>query len=140
MKILAIDFGSKRIGLAISDETETLAREYGIFSPKEFWGKLHDLIVGEEVSTILIGLPLNMSGEETAKTKEVKAFAKQVKSKIEIPVELVDERLSSQMAETISGSSQNLDSLAAQIFLQNYLDKIKNDKLQNPNDQSNPKS
>ena len=49
MKILAIDFGTKRIGLAISDETQTLAREYGIFSPKEFWEKLVGLITDEEI-------------------------------------------------------------------------------------------
>jgi putative holliday junction resolvase len=126
VKILAIDFGTKRIGLALSEETQTLAREFGILSPKEFWRKLAGILAEEEVERILIGLPLNMSGEETGKTKEAKAFAKQVESKVDIPVELVDERLSSQMAQTISGSSQNIDSLAAQIFLQNYLDKNKN--------------
>lgn len=126
MKILAIDFGTKRIGLAISDETETLARELDILSPKEFWANLSSLIAANEIEKILIGLPLNMSGQSSAKTNEAKQFAKNVESKIDIPVEMVDERLSSQMAESISGSSQNLDSLAAQIFLQNYLDKNKN--------------
>ena len=125
MKILAIDFGTKRIGLAISDETQTLAREYGIFSPKEFWEKLVGLITDEEIEKIIIGLPLNMSGEETPKTREAKKFSREVESKSEVSVELVDERLSSQMAQTISGSSENLDSLAAQIFLQNYLDSKK---------------
>lgn len=125
MKILAIDFGTKRIGLAISDETETLARELDILSPKEFWQKLAGILSDNEIGKIIIGLPLNMSGEPTQKTSEVKQFAKQVESKTDIQVELADERLSSQMAESISGSSQNLDSLAAQIFLQNYLDKMK---------------
>ena len=122
MKILAIDFGTKRIGLAVSDETQTLARELDIFSPKEFWQKLAGVLVEEQVEKILIGLPLNMSGQPTQKTSEAKQFAKQVESEVEVSVELVDERLSSQMAESISGSSKNLDSLAAQIFLQNYLD------------------
>ncbi len=124
-KILAIDYGTKRIGLALSEETHTLAKEFGILSPKEFWEKLESIIEEQEVARIVIGLPINMSGEYTQKTNEVKKFADQITEKFEIEVELVDERLSSQMAETISGSSKNIDSLAAQIFLQNYLDKNK---------------
>lgn len=136
MKILAIDFGTKRIGLAISDETETLARELDILSPKEFWQKLAGIIKDNEVEKIIIGLPLNMSGEPTQKTSQAKQFAKQVEDKANVTVELTDERLSSQMAESISGSSQNLDSLAAQIFLQNHLDKMKCVEPDLPNNNS----
>ncbi len=126
MKIAAIDYGTKRIGVALSDETQTLAKEYGIFSPKEFWQVFPRLLEAEEVATVIVGLPLNMSGQETEKTVEAKEFARQIEERQGVSVELVDERLSSQMAQTISGSTTHIDSLAAQLFLQNYLDKNKN--------------
>lgn len=126
MKILGIDYGEKRIGLAISDESQTLARELTILSPKEFWEQVNKLISDQQISLIVLGWPLNMSGGETKKTKEVESFKLKVESKTGLPVETIDERLTSQMAESISGQKTNLDSLAAQILLQNYLDKNKN--------------
>ena len=125
MKILGIDYGEKRIGLAISDETETLARELDILSPKEFWGQLDQLISNQQISKIVLGWPLNMDGQKTRKTEEVESFKLKVERETGLPVEIIDERLSSQMAEHISGSKKNLDSLAAQILLQNWLDKNK---------------
>ncbi len=143
-KILGIDYGEKRIGLAISDETETIARELDILSPKEFWEQVDKLISDQQISLIVLGWPLNMSGQETKKTEEVKGFKSKVESKTGLPVEIMDERLSSQMAvhlrqgfgglpaknnkkvgKTVSNKSKYVDSLAAQILLQNYLDKQK---------------
>lgn len=124
-KILGVDYGEKRIGLAISDESETFARELTILSPKEFWNSINKIIAENEISGIVVGWPLNMSGESTEKTKEVESFKIKVETETGLRVELTDERLSSQMAQSISGSKINLDSLAAQILLQNYLDKIK---------------
>ncbi len=140
-RFLGIDYGEKRIGLAISDESQTFARELGIFSPKEFWEQVDKLVSDQDVSLIVLGWPLNMSGQESEKTREVKSFRKKlldklsaeggsasggkVESKTELPVEIIDERLSSQMAENLPGGRKNVDSLAAQILLQNYLDKQK---------------
>ncbi len=121
-KILGIDYGEKRIGLAVSDETLTFARELNILSPKKFWQKLPALIKEHQISKIVIGWPLNMSGEMTKKTKEVESVKSKVENLTGLTVKTVDERLSSVMAENISGSTKNLDSLAAQILLQNYLD------------------
>jgi len=123
MKILGIDYGEKRLGLAISDETQTFARELMILSPKEFYNQINQLILAHEISLIVLGWPLNMSGEETDKTREVKHFKEEVESKTGLPVEIMDERLSSQMAEHLPGGKKDVDSLAAQILLQNYLDK-----------------
>jgi putative Holliday junction resolvase len=123
MKILGIDYGEKRIGLAVSDESQTFARELDILSPKEFWGQIKNIIKGNQISQIVLGWPLNMSGEMTEKTKEVENFKLELESKTGVLVEIMDERLSSKMAENISGSKKNLDSLAAQILLQNYLNK-----------------
>jgi putative Holliday junction resolvase len=125
MRILGIDYGEKRIGLAISDESQTLARELMILSPKEFWGQIPALISQHQISSIVLGWPLNMSGQETKKTEEVKSFKLKLESETGLPVGIMDERLSSAMAEHISGGKKDLDSLAAQIILQNYLDKNK---------------
>ena len=129
MKILAIDYGTKRIGLAISDETQTLARELEILAPTDFWQKLESLIEAEGIERIVLGMPINMSGETTQKSEEVQKFSDELQKRITIPVELVDERLSSVMAENLSGqmsgAHEQIDSLAAQIFLQNYLNQSK---------------
>ena len=125
-KILGIDYGEKRIGLAISDETQTLARELVILSPNEFWTQLDQLISSQQISKIVLGWPLNMNGQHTEKTQEVERFKEKLEKLVNIKLDISDERLSSKMAETISGNKRNLDSLAAQILLQNYLDKSKN--------------
>lgn len=125
MKILGIDYGEKRIGLALSDETQTLARELDIWSPEKFWKQIAELIAKEAIERVVVGLPLNMSGEKTQKSVEVQGFVDELSKLINPPVEVVDERLSSVMAQQIAGQSNNIDSLAAQIFLQNYLDKNK---------------
>lgn len=126
MRILGIDFGTKRIGLAVSDESHTLARELDIVSPKAFWQQLDELVAQQGIERIVIGLPLNMSGSATQKTEQVQAFSDQLQERVQVPIEFMDERLSSVMASHLPGGQQNVDSLAAQIILQNYLDKNKN--------------
>lgn len=125
MRILGIDYGEKRIGLAVSDELGMLARELKIVSPKVFFTELPGLLADFEVESIVLGWPLNMSGEETDKTREVAAFKLNIERAVDIPVILIDERLSSKMAGNLPGGHQNVDSLAAQIILQNYLDSRK---------------
>ena len=125
-KILGIDYGEVRIGIAISDETHTFARELSIFSPKDFWKEIQNLVHSEEVTKVIVGWPLNMEGFETQKTHEVGEFKTKLEDLLNIEVEVMDERLSSQMAQHLPGGKKNIDSLAAQILLQNYLDKNKN--------------
>lgn len=125
MKALGIDYGTKRIGLALSDETLTLAREYGIYSPDEFWSSLEGLIAEEQITQLVLGWPIGMSGQETQKTAEVQDFKSKLEHKTSLPVVLIDERLSSAMAESITGGKENIDSFAAMIILQNYLDNKK---------------
>lgn len=126
MRILGIDYGEKRIGLAVSDETQVLARELDILPPKEFWDSINQIILNHSITKIVLGWPLNMQGQETKKTKEIANFKAELSKKTGLPVETADERLSSKMAQNISGGKKNLDSLAAQILLQNFLDKKKN--------------
>ena len=121
MRILGIDYGEKRIGLALSDESEILAREISILSPKDFFKEINQIIKDNQISKIVLGWPLNMKGEKTEKTKEVESFKLKVKSLTGLPIDIVDERLSSQMTNSLPGGGVNKDSLAAQIILQNYL-------------------
>lgn len=125
-KLVGIDFGEKRIGLAISDETRTFARELTIVSPAELIPKLEELIQTEEILALVLGYPLSMSGTETEKTKEVLSFKEKLENKLKLEVHLFDERLSSVMTDSLPGGDINKDSLAAQIILQNYLDTNKN--------------
>lgn len=125
MKILAIDFGTKRIGLAISDETQTLAREYAILSPQEFWASIPELVAKEMVGQVIVGLPLGMSGQSTVKTQETQTFVQKLSQQLTVPVAVVDERLTSVMAAQMAGTNRHIDSLAAQIILQNYLNSKK---------------
>lgn len=129
-RILGIDYGEKRIGLALSDEGQQFAFEMDIWSPQEFYENIKALLVEKDIEKIILGLPLNMSGEQTAKTKEVLEFKEKLEKEVNIPVEMLDERLTSQMAANIAGTNKNIDSLAAQIFLQNYLNKNKPDASQ----------
>ncbi|MCL5774733.1 MAG: Holliday junction resolvase RuvX [Patescibacteria group bacterium] len=125
MKILGIDYGEKRIGLAISDESRTFARELEILSPKEFWQRISSLAKEEEVERMVLGWPINMAGKETKKTREVEKFRIELEKACAVPVDVMDERLTSVMAHNLPGGKKNVDSLAAQILLQNYLDKHK---------------
>lgn len=126
MRTLGIDYGTKRIGLAVSDETFTFARELGILSPKRFWDEINNLVEENEVQDVVVGLPTGVSGQETEKTKEVLEFIEKLKQTIpSLTVHSTDERFTSSMAHKLPGGNKNVDSLAAQIILQNYLDKIK---------------
>ena len=126
-RALAIDFGEKRIGLALSDESKTIAFEYEIWAAHDFFKKIDHLITEKEIETIVLGYPLNVSGKETEKTREVLEFKKQLENHLPtIPVVLLDERFSSQMAISLSRRKKEIDGLAAQIFLQNYLNIQKN--------------
>lgn len=123
MRIIGIDFGTKRIGIAVSDELQMLARELTILAPAVFWQSVPDLIAEYEAEKIVVGLPLGMAGNKTKKTEEVEAFVAKLQQTVAVPVILIDERLSSQMAAHLPGGQTNVDSLAAQIILQNYLNK-----------------
>ncbi len=138
-KILALDYGSVRIGAAISDEEHVFAFELEIFPRENFAEKYAQLLREHDVETTVLGYPISVGGGETETTAAALAF----KSGLEdvapsVPVELVDERFSSQFAQQHaqffqkSGKTdkgkRGIDSLAAQVILQNYLERTKNIK------------
>lgn len=124
--ILAFDFGLKRIGVACSDEsgsTQVLAA----IPTNLFWEQLPHLVQTTHADQILVGLPRNLDGEDTAQTVLVREFADRLKTQSGLPVVLYDEAMSTERArEQLTGMNirqqkQQIDSLAAQIILQDYL-------------------
>ncbi len=132
MRILGLDVGTKRIGVALSDALLITAQGLDTIYRKDLKSDLETIkkIADENsVSEIVVGLPLNMSGTYSEKTKEVAAFIDSLKGACAIPVKTWDERLTSLQAERImleSDMSRDKrkrlsDKIAAQIILQSYL-------------------
>ena len=133
MRTLAIDYGSKRIGLALSDPTGTLARPLP-FLPAKADAKLAREIAAlaqkEQAALILLGLPRHMNGSLGESAAAVQAFAAVLGKTTQVPVRLVDERLSTvqagrQLRESgLDARAQRglIDSEAAAVLLQGYLD------------------
>ena len=133
-KILAIDFGSKRLGLAISNEDQTIAfplQNSEIKSSRHAVTLIIQTLEKESVKKIVIGLPLNMNGSEGFACESVREFVTLMQKQISLPVEFCDERLTTLMAERslLEGDlSRNKrksrkDKIAATILLQDYLDR-----------------
>jgi putative Holliday junction resolvase len=137
-KVLGIDHGSKRIGIALSDQSNTIA--FGkevIDGGGQCFKKIAESVKNNEVSTVVVGYPLNLKGEKTKQTEEVEKFIILLSEKlpVEINIERWDERLTSKMAESFvidSGMKKKkrqdkatLDRLSAAFILQSYLDSKK---------------
>ena len=133
MRILALDHGSKRIGVAVSDETKTIAQplEYIPAEPfADFLARLKKILLEKEVDFILLGMPRNMDGSYVPAAQKVEAFATALKMAITIPVKMWDERLTSTMANRAliqagvrrDKRKEKVDKMAAAILLQSYLD------------------
>ncbi|MFA6525577.1 MAG: Holliday junction resolvase RuvX [Patescibacteria group bacterium] len=132
-KLLGIDYGDKRIGIATSDEkqdyifpSDTMENSGNIIQ------ELCDFIEKENIETVVVGFPVNMSGEENAQSDRIKRFADELRSRIRISVVLEDERLTSQFAERllkdIPGRRKpkgNIDRQAAILILESYMGKNK---------------
>src|SRR5277367_6817953 len=135
MRILALDHGSKRIGVAVSDETQTIAQplEFILTEPfAEFLARLKKILVEKEIDLILIGQPRNMDGSYGPAAQKVENFVGVLKTAITVPIKMWDERLTSTMANRalIQGGvrrdkrKEKVDKMAAAILLQSYLDRI----------------
>ena len=133
-RILGVDYGERRIGLAISDQTKRIAFPYMVIINKnlnfilEFLKKICE---EKEIESLVIGLPLALSGKDTLHTKRVRQFSKNIET-LGLPVSLQDERLSSLSAKKslikekikTGHNKEKIDERAATIFLQQFLDMI----------------
>jgi len=131
MRYLAIDYGTKRTGLAICDSGQTIVSPLAVIEgQKELLKKIAEIVQTERVQAIVLGLPLNMAGSESSQTKLVLKFAEQLKDYLHIPVHLQDERLSSFSAEekltpanfTRGKKRKRLDAIAAAEILEAFLE------------------
>ncbi|WP_027721504.1 Holliday junction resolvase RuvX [Maridesulfovibrio zosterae] len=132
MKALGIDFGTKRIGLAITDPEKMFSFPLKVMQKTTrdaMFSELIEIIENEKVGEIIIGLPLSLDGEDTLTTRQVRNFAASLERRVDLPIHLVDERLSSIAAEEELKESglwdkkrkKNLDSQAAKIILETWL-------------------
>lgn len=132
-RILAIDYGERRIGLALSDELGIIASGGGTLpNDGHTFPSIGSLVTSHCVSKIIVGYPLTLKGEEGDAARMVHRFVEVLRDRVSVPVELVDERFTSSIAErTIRelGVSRKkrrdkgkIDEIAAVILLQGYLD------------------
>ncbi len=136
MRILGIDYGEKRIGLALSDAANIIARSLKVLNRDRSGNWLEEIrtIVSEnKIEKIVLGLPKNMNGSIGEKGKEVLAFVKVLEKVVNVPIVTWDERLTTVSAEKVLLQAELSrkkrkgirDRLSASIILQNYLDSIR---------------
>jgi putative Holliday junction resolvase len=135
MRILSLDHGTKRIGVAISDELKMIAQPVE-FIPAEpfaaFLARLTTLLAEKEVELILVGMPRNMNGSYGPAALKVEEFVAALKTAVTVPIKTWDERLTSAQANRylIQGNvrrekrKEKVDKMAAAILLQSYLDSL----------------
>ena len=135
MRILAIDHGTKRMGLALSDELRVIAQplEYVAAQPADaFLERLKVLVREKEVGLVLVGMPRNMDGSYGPAAAKVQEFVTALRAALPAPIRTWDERLTSVQANRllIQGNvrrdqrKEKVDKMAAAILLQSYLDSV----------------
>jgi putative holliday junction resolvase len=123
MRVLALDHGAARCGCAVSDPTGTLATPLAVVErPDTKKGLARVAALAEELRAerVLVGLPLTLAGEEGEQARAARAFADRLERRLNVPVELHDERLTTRLAERIGGEGDT-DSRAAAHLLESWL-------------------
>ena len=135
-RILSVDFGDTRTGLAVSDISRYLASGIGYVSPGgivKTADKVAEVAAEQKASAVIVGLPKNMDGSEGFRAERVREFADLLRERLEIPVVMFDERMTTMAAsrflnETGTRGAKRktvVDTLSAQIILQNAIDRLK---------------
>ena len=137
-RILGVDFGDTRTGLAVSDVSRFLASGIGYVSPGgivKTADKVAEVAREQKVSAIVVGLPKNMDGSEGFRAERCREFAELLRERLEdVPVAMMDERMTTMSASRYLNETNTrgqkrkgvIDTLSAQIILQNALDRLKN--------------
>ncbi len=127
-RVLALDYGSKRTGVAMTDPSRTIVKA-GETIPKanssDGLATIAALVASEGVTRIVVGLPVGLSGDETKQTAQCRSFAARLARFVDVPVELHDERFTSKLADrtaAATGSGTSRDSLAASHLLQSWME------------------
>jgi len=134
MRLLGIDYGTKRVGLALSDGLGLLAHPYATLTRttrERLFTEVLAIIAKENVQAVVLGLPLGLDGQETEATRQVRNFAASLARRVNVPIHFENEALSSKAAEEqlrqarLRGKKQleALDQQAAAIILSDYLER-----------------
>ena len=130
MKVIAVDYGSARTGVAVSDPSGTIARPLGVVERaggEAGLNRLVELIRAEEAERVVVGLPLTLRGERGAQAQETETFDEALRAAVDVPVESFDERFTTRLARTGPGDSppdrsEPDDARAAAHLLSSYLE------------------
>ena len=125
MKVVAVDYGSARTGVAVSDPTGTIARPLGVVEragSEAGLAKLAELIRNESAERVVVGLPLTLRGEHGAQARETGAFVAALRGAVDVPVESFDERFTTGLAQTVGSDDAPEDARAAAHLLSSYLE------------------
>ncbi len=123
MRVLALDYGSARCGVAVSDPTGTLATPLDpVLSPGTRKGlrRVLDVVEATGAERVVVGLPLSLSGTDSSQTVETREWAAQLSRAARVPVELYDERFTTRIAQGTGGRAAE-DSRAAAVLLDGWL-------------------
>ena len=120
MKVMALDFGSARTGVAVSDPTGVVARPVGVVLRADI-DEIVSLVRDQAVEEIVVGHPLTLRGERGEQAKAAERFAKALRAAVDVPVVLFDERFTTDLAEQ-SSSPTSEDARAAAHLLSSYLE------------------
>jgi putative Holliday junction resolvase len=125
VKVVAVDYGSARTGVAVSDPTGTIARPLGVVEragSETGLARLVELIRGEAPERVVVGLPLTLRGERGDQAQETEAFVEALRAAVEVPVESFDERFTTGLAQTVGSDDAPEDARAAAHLLSSYLE------------------
>ena len=123
MRVLALDYGAARCGVAVSDPTGTLATPLEpVLRPgtKNGLKRLVEIVQELGAELVVVGLPVSLRGGDSAQTREVRQFADRLDARVGVPVQLYDERFTTSLAQQAGGEA-SLDSRAAAILLDEWL-------------------
>lgn len=124
MKLLGIDFGKKRIGIAISDDKEKFAFPYAVLeNNKNIFKEIKKIVEKEKIKKIILGLPLDLKNRPTHTTQGAEEFKLKLENEIKIPVIFEKEFYTTKEAERIQGKIKNIDASAAALILKHYIEK-----------------
>ena len=135
-RIMSVDFGDTRTGLALSDVSRYLASGIGYVSPGgivKTADKVAEMAVENKASALIVGLPKNMDGSEGFRADRAKEFAELLRERVGIPIAMFDERMTTMAASRFLNETNTrgakrkgvVDTLSAQIILQNAIDRLK---------------
>ena len=136
-RVLAVDYGDVRTGLAISDESLFLASGIGTIEAtgdRALARKINEVAKSRGVGLIIVGDPINMNGTRGPRSEKARAFAEKLRAETGLPVVLEDERCTTLSAQVFLNETETrkkkrkaiIDALSAEIMLQNFLDRIRN--------------